>query len=433
MNNAELDLNAELDIETWLASSTSESLSTNDDIWEPGFDVDRQIVHRKLGPYTKFYPRPENFIKRFYHVLYPLPIEEWQCTEQVKLYDDFCTLNIILNLRFQATFNYALRNMEIISQLNEHIKTAYHGLVIDLVNRELLNLSDGAWVHNGLEPVEKKICSSVCEMLLLQNIQSQVTCRLKPNFDEFPDVHFAKEAVYLSVLKKNFEFKDQQKDELFRQQQEQDIQKIEHKRKQLKQINDIAEVDRQRLAIQAENNKLLLKEKEQQQLEQFEIKKRIHADKVKHNRELQDMAFAAELKENEIHQQELRKKEEQEKIDLLVHQAKLKEKELEAEIAEFERKEALWRIAKDKIHGEELELKHRQKQIEFDTDVGYKKRYEIQRLAMQEESFTTRKKADIYLKREIELLELEKRRLALEVSIKDYKDRDNSKTSQKAH
>ena len=64
--------------------------------------------------------------------------------------------------------------------------------------------------------------------------------------------------------------------------------------------------------------------------------------------------------------------------------------------------------------------------MEFDTDVGYKKRYELQRLAMQEESFAARKKADIYLKREIELLELEKQRLVLQLSIKDYKDKQNT-------
>ncbi len=430
MNSPELDIDTELEIDNWLSGNSLIGHSTNDDIWDPGFDVNRQVVYKKLGPYTKVYPRPDKFIKRFYHTVYPLPIEEWHCKEQVKLYDDFCTIDIILDVRFQATFSYAQKNIEIISEINEHIKTGYHGLTLDIINRELLNLSDGAWVHEGLEPVEKKVCSAVSEMLLLQDIQSQVTCKLKPSFEEFPDVQFAKESVYLSVLKKSFEFNDLQKDELFRQQQEQEKQKIEHKRKHLKQLNEIAEVDRERLAVQTENNKLLLKEKEQQQLEQFEIKKRIHADKVKHSRELKEMTFAAELEENQMNQERLRKNEEQEQINLIAHQATLKERELEAKIEEYEREQASWREAKDKIHAEELQLKHRQKQLEFDTDVGYKKRYELQRLAMQEESYAARKKADIYLKREIELLELEKRRLALQLSIKEFKEKDGDQQTE---
>jgi len=417
--------NSEAEIDSWLIAGISESNNAQDDVWESGFDVDRQVVHSKFGPYKKIFLRPEEFVKRFYHNVYPLPIEEWQCTEQIKLYDDFCTIDLTLDVRFQATFEYALSNMEILSELNEHIKNAYHGLVVDIVNRELLNLSDGAWVQDGLESVEKKVSTLVSEMLILQNIQSQVVCKLKPSFEEFPDVQFARESVYLCVLKKSFEFNDQETEELFRQQQEQEKRKIEHKRKQLSRLDDIAEVDRQKQAVDAENNMMFLKEREKIQLEQFEIKKKIHSDRIKHNTELKEMSFTSQLEEKERLQSDERTSEEKEKINSLEHQAKLKARELEAEIADFEREQLKWRDAKNQIHEENLNLKHRQKQLEFDTDVGYKKRYELQRLAMQEESFSARKKADVYLKREIELLELEKQRLALKLSIKDYKDKQS--------
>ena len=415
--------NFEAEIDSWLIAGMPENNSVQDEVWESGFNVDRQVVHSKFGPYKKIFLRPEKFVKRFYHTVYPLPIEEWQCTEQIKLYDDFCTMGLILDVRFQATFKYALSNMEILSELNEHIKNAYHGLTIDIVNRELLNLSDGAWVQEGLESVEKRISIFVSEMLILQNIQSQVVCSLKPCFEEFPDVQFAKESVYLCVLKKSFEFNDQENEELFRQQQEQEKRKIEHKRKQLSRLDEIAEVDRKKQALDAENNMNFLKEREKIQLEQFDIKKKIHADRIKHNTELKEMTFKSQLGEKERLQAEERTSEEQEKINVLEHQAKLKARELEAEIADFEREQGKWREAKNKIHAENLDLKHRQNQLEFDTDVGYKKRYELQRLAMQEESFSARKKSDVYLKREIELLELEKQRLALHLSIKDYKDK----------
>lgn len=417
--------NSEAEIDSWLVAGITEINNAQDEVWDPGFDVDRQVVYSKFGPYKKIFLRPEKFVKRFYHTIYPLPIEEWQCTEQIKLYDDFCTMDLKLDVRFQATFDYALSNMEILSELNEHIKNTYHGLTIDIVNRELLNLSDGAWVQEGLEPLEKKICTLVSEMLILQNIQSQVVCKLKPSFKEFPDVQFAKESVYLCVLKKSFEFNDQEKEELFRQQQEHEKRKIEHKRRQLTRLNEIAEVDRQKQALDAENNMSFLKRREKIQLEQFDIKKKIHADRIKYDNELKEITFRSQVDEKVRLQAEERTSEEQEKINLLEHQANLKARELEAEIAGFEREQASWREAKNQIHTDNLDLKHRQKQLEFETDVGYQKRYELQRLAMQEESFSARKKSDVYLKREIELLELEKQRLALKLSIKEYKDKQN--------
>lgn len=415
-----------LDLEKWLIAETlNESRATSDD-WDAGFDVDRQIVYSKFGPYKKFFLRPEKFTKRFYHTLYPLSLEEWQCTDQIKLYDDFCTMDLTLDVKFQATYSYALRNIELLAEINEHIKNVYYGQVMDIVNRELLNLSDGSWVQQGLKAVENKISISVSEMLILQNIQSQVICKLKPSFKEFPDVQFAKESVYLCVLKKSFEFNELQNDELFRQQQAEEKQKIGHKRKQAEQLNEIAELDSYRQAQQAENSKHLLEEKEQQQLEHFEINTRIHEETIAHNNKLKRMSLEAELEENERQQERLRVSEEREKIEFIELHKKINKKELEAEVTKYENEQASWREAKNKIYIEDLDLKHRQKQLEFDTDVGYKRRYEQQRAAMQEESYAIRKSSDIYLKREIELLELEKQRLSLELSIKNSKEKNHN-------
>ncbi len=422
MSRVSLMDNPNTKIDSWLMAVSSEQ-DNNEDIWEAGFEVDRQIVHSKFGPYKKLFLRPDNFVKRFYHTVYPLSVEEWQSIEQVELYDGFCTIDIVLDVRFQATVNYAMNHAEILSEINEHIKNSYHDLVFDFVHKELLNLSDGAWVQTGLQPAEKKIAVSINEMLIVKDIQSEVVCQLKPSFKQFPDVEFAKENVYLSVLKKSFQFNEQEREEVFRQQQEREKQKIKHKRAQLQQINEIAEIDRQKQTLLAENTKLLLEEKTKQQQQQFEIKKKMHADKIEQSSQLKEMALIVELKENERQQALLREQEQQEKVELIEHQSILKEKELEANIAEYEVEQASWRMAKDKIHKEELDLKHKQKQLEFDADVGYKKRYELQRLAMQEESYTARKKADVYLKREIELLELEKQRLALQMTIKESKEK----------
>lgn len=408
-------------IDNWLTTVDFDDNQDND-IWDPGFNADRQVVFSKFGGFKKLFLRPDKFIKRFYHTVYPLPIEEWQCDDQVQLYDGFCSMDIKLNVRFQATFRYAQSNMEILAELNEHIKQAYYSLVIDIVSRELLNLSDGGWVQQGMEPVEKRICTKINEMLILQNIQAQTSCQLTPSFEEFPNVQFAKESVYLCVLKRNYEFNEQHREELFRQQQEKDKQTIEQKRKQLQQLNEIAKIDRERQAVQTENTKKQLKEKENQQKELFEIKKRLHADKVKNNNLLKRMTLLSELDAKKVYQEKVRQQESIDKIEELEHEAQLKEKELDAKIVEYEKEQASWREAKNKIHAQELDLKQQQKQLEFDTEVGAKQRFEARRIAMQEESFSTRKKADVYLKREIELLKLEKQRMALQLEIKQTKE-----------
>jgi len=89
------------EIDNWLMTLSSDKENGADDVWESGFEVDRQVVHSKFGPYKKLFLRPEGFVKRFYHTVYPLTIEEWQCTDQVTLYDGFCTIDIVLDVRFQ--------------------------------------------------------------------------------------------------------------------------------------------------------------------------------------------------------------------------------------------------------------------------------------------------------------------------------------------
>ena len=410
------------DIDNWFIEGTlaSEGVAVSE-VWEPVFDADRHLVHTKIGPYWRLFLRPEGFVKRFYHRVYPLPVENWRVTRQIKLYDGFCTIDVALNIRFQATLKYALSNMDILSGINEHIKTAYEDLLINLIDKELLNLSDGSWVQKGVTDIEKRISLAVSEMLILQNIQSQTLCSLKPAFEDFPDVQLAQESVYLCVLKKSFEFNDAKREELFRQQQEIEQQNREHRQKQLDQLNHEAELERLKQAQEALNKKRLLEEKEKQLLEQFEVEKRLHVEQVKHDNSLKEITLEAELQEQQKHEARLRIAEQTTHMESLSHQAKLKEKELEADIAKYENQQARWREAKDKIHAQQIAFEQRQKQLEFDTDVENQKHREQQRLEMQKESYRKSKESDIYLRREIELLTLEKQRLELQLAIEDGK------------
>ena len=60
-------------------------------------------------------------------------------------------------------------------------------MIIDLLDKELLNLADGEWVKNGLNPVERKIENAINETLIVKNIQCRTLCSLKPSFEEFSE------------------------------------------------------------------------------------------------------------------------------------------------------------------------------------------------------------------------------------------------------
>ncbi len=411
------------DIDQWFIEGTlaGDELAVSE-VWDPVFDADRQLVLTKMGPYWKLFLRPEGFVKRFYHHVYPLPVENWRVTEQVKLYDGFCTIAVTLDIRFQSTLKYARSNMDILSDLNGHIKTAYEDLLINLIHKELAKLVDGAWVQKSLTRIENKISLAASEMLILQNIQSQILCTLKPTFEEFPNVQLAQENVYLCVLKKSFEFNDAQREELFRQEQEIEQQKLEHKQKQLEQFNRNAELERLKQAQEALNKKLLLEEQEKQLQDQFEVETRLHAEKVKHENTLKEISLEAELQEQQKHEARLRIAEQKTHMESLAHQAKLKAKELEADIANYEIQQARWRESKDKIHIQQIALEQHQKQLEIQAEIDNQKHREKKRLELKKENFKNRKESDVYLRREIELLAREKQHLERQLATNESKD-----------
>ncbi|MGZ5052485.1 MAG: hypothetical protein ACXWF8_15300 [Methylobacter sp.] len=330
--------------------------------WEPVFDADRQLVHTKIGPYSRLFLRPAGFTKRFYHRVYPMPVENWQVARQIQLYDGFCTIDVVLDLRFQATLQYALNNMDVLTGINEHIKATYEDLLVNLIDKELLGLSDGSWVQKGVGDIEQRISIAVGELLILQNIQSRALCSIKPTFEEFPDVQLAKESVYLCVLKKSYEFNDAKRTELFRQEQEAENQRLEHKQQQIEQLKHEAELERIKQAEEALHRKQLLEDQEKQLLEQFEIEKRMHLERVKHENSLKEITLEAEIEAQQKHEAQLQIAEQKAQAEALAHRAKLKAKELEADIAQYENQQARWREAKEKAYLQQLALEQQQRQ-----------------------------------------------------------------------
>ncbi|MDQ5939985.1 MAG: hypothetical protein QG557_935 [Pseudomonadota bacterium] len=329
--------NSNINIDKWLLEGASNQALAVSETWEPIFAPDRHLVYIKVGPYWRLFERPEGFVKRFYHHVYALPIEKWQLSTQIDLYEGFCNVVVTLEIHFQAGIKYALNNMAVLSSVNTHIKSTYEDALMSAVQNSVIHLPKNTWVRNGLGEVEKKIASDIGEMFVMQAIQSRVLCELTPTFKEFPDVILSQEDVYLSILKKNFEFNQAKRDEEFRQQAEIENQLREQKQKHIENLEYDARLEREEQATAADNALRLLEEFAMQQAARFDIEKRIHAEKLQHENTLKDMEFDATLAlEKKQHAQ------------TLTHTTQLKEEEIKRDIMLFEKEKAQWLDAKNK-------------------------------------------------------------------------------------
>jgi hypothetical protein len=443
-------------MDAWLTETNFDVFNASEqDFWDPGFDGERRVVLSRLGPYTRLFLRPQKFIRRFFHNVYPLPVDEWTLRMETVLYSGFCTIQTHLNIHFQATFNYAQRNMEALAEINQHIKNSYEGLIQDIVDGELRSTKDGNWILTGLAGLEKKIENLINETLLLRHIQCRTTCALKPFFEELSDDealdgNFAQETVYLNVLKKNFEFREKHNQELFRQNEELESQRLQHKQKQLEKMQQEDEIQRQQLALQAENARRLLEVQEKQLLEEYEIKSRLHTQKLAHEKQLRELEQSAEIKsmlEQQPKQQELELRLLSNKIQ---HDARLKEQELDAEIKIFEIQQTKWHQAKEQLQADKIRQEERLKQQELEAEIREQETYQREKQKIQArleaekiqhqtklkemQLEAERKELELlaeaskykenYLHREIEWLVLDKQRAELTRAIRETKVSD---------
>lgn len=293
--------------------------------WLTEFDPDRQAVLIKLGPFKRLYLRPQNFTKHFYHQLFPLKVEHWPYRRELSLFDDFCRLELVLDLRFQATHEYAQKNWELLSSINQHIKHSYADLLEEIINRHLQGLDDGRWVHQGLSGLENAIVTAICEQLTVQFIQAQASCRITADFQDFPNLEPGRNAVFLQALKAAFEINEQKNHELQRQQRIREQHELEEKQRQLEHLRELADLESQAQALEAEKIHRLLTEQAEQLPIQLAIEQRIHAIQVEHDAQLKARSLESELQLHQQHQSRQRQVAIQELAEQLAHEAELNE------------------------------------------------------------------------------------------------------------
>lgn len=395
-------------LDNWL-SGLHNSAVADQGVWDPGFDAERRIVVSKLGPYYRLFERPEHFIPRFYHRLYPLLIEDWFITIQSRLYGGFCTMATELHIIFQPTLNYAKRNSDVLPEFNEHIKTNYEGMLKDIVGAELRSLDRVDWVQTGLDFMERQIETAINETLILKSIQCRTQCLLKPVFEELSDHaelddRFTQSSVYLNVMKKNFEFRQQKNTELFRQEEELERQHLTHQQNLLETINQEDQLKRQKQALEAEAVKRQLEEERRQRIERYAIESRLYEEKITHETHLKAIEQEKEVqykKEQQLIQQQI---ELQMQARQLEHDLLMKQKERESELKIFEHQRL--QLLQAKEHEQQL------KQLEVEAELKEQELLQIEQQKMLErlesEKISHQSRLD-EMQREAELRALELR------------------------
>lgn len=325
--------NFTIDLDKWLAGNdVLDAASSELPIWVAGFDPDRQLVFFKIGPFQRLFLRPLKFTKRFYHRVFPLPVEVWPYRRQIQLFENFCTLDVDLVIRFQATLHYAQQNIEYLEHLTQHIQSVYESVIEDKLNQVLTELADGLWVQNGLGVHERNLVLSVCEILTQQHIQAEALCHISARFVDFPDVQLGRDRVYLQVLKRTFDLNVEKNDEIQRQQALSQQQALIAKQQELEHFKKMAEMQRQLQMAEAEAQIQLLKDKEEQAICLSDVELRLFTQQISYEQRQKEAAFEIELQSRQGLEAKQRMAEKQQLAENLLHQAAMDEQQVLAEI-----------------------------------------------------------------------------------------------------
>ena len=358
----------------------------------------------------------------------------------------------MLTVRFQATIKYAQTNLETLDNINQHIKSRCEGLLRDAVDQELHKLANGDWIDQGLAVVERRIEMQINETMTLQNVQCRALCEMLTTFSEIHDPgkldsSFAHDDLYLKIIRKNFEIQEQQSKERLRQELVLEQQRLDRQQRLIEKLNQEQALHRIEQEQAAQNLKRRLEEQERQLNEQFLIEERVHREQVYHEQNLKRMeqeAAALTRQEIQAKQMELDEKLHQEKLTLQQHH---KEAQLAAEIAEYEKRQEAWNAIHERLNIEKIEQDKRLKQLENEAklavlDTAQNEEQKLQerllteklmhearlkdmelemKIQEHEKRFTATQQLDNYLRRDIELLILEKHRGELAQEVKKSK------------
>jgi hypothetical protein len=275
--------------------------------WEAGFEGDRRIVVARLGPYMRVFSRPKRYAKRFYHRVYELSIEDWPIPLEPLRLGPLCTIEARLSLRFQPTLKFAREHLDRIDDLGGYIRSTYLTLLQDSAEQELRELQPTEGLERDCVAVERRIEDFVHELLAMREIQCRARCVIEVAFAD-PDSLDERTAtadpkhreVYLELLRRRREATERLAREHYEQQLHEQRLKLEHEERKLDLLRKEADLRRQRQEQETEQVRLDLTADEVRYSEQIDSEIRLREERIRHEARLRQMELEADLAEKNL-------------------------------------------------------------------------------------------------------------------------------------
>lgn len=275
--------------------------------WEAGFEGDRRVVVAKLGPFLRVYPRPRNYAGRFYQRVYDLRIEDWLVPLEPLQLGGLCSVKARLSLRFQPTLKFAREHLDRIDDLGSYIRNSYQTLLQDAAEQELRTLEGAEQPDQETALIERRIESLAHELLAMRDIQSRARCAIDVVFAS-PDsldehaVHADPKfkGIYLELLKRRREAAEQVAREQYSQLLQDQRLKLEHEERMLELLKKEADLRRQKQAQETEVVRSGLSADELRYTEQIDSEVRLREERIRHEARLRQMELEADLAEKNL-------------------------------------------------------------------------------------------------------------------------------------
>jgi len=275
----------------------------DDHIWEAGFEGGRSVVVTRLGPVVRVAPRPARFVKRFYHEVFELPIEDWEIPVEPLVLGSFCTVSASVTVRFQPTLRYARDHLEALPELGRHIRRSHQALLRDQVEEHLRRLeADPAWLEQGCATHEKAIEREINEQLAIRYIQCRARCSIAPVFGSLEENEAAApwsrhRALYLEILRRQRMAEEQAQQEAHAQALLEQQRRLEQE-EQLLAVKQREEALRKaRLEQELESLRAELRVEEAMQDEQRDSEARQRQEQIRHTVHLRELELDADINE----------------------------------------------------------------------------------------------------------------------------------------
>jgi hypothetical protein len=282
-----------------------DSFLPQDTDWEAGFEGDRRIVVSRIGPFVRVFPRPKNLVRRFYHSVYELGIQDWNIAMEPLKLGSFCTIAATMQIRFQPTVQYAREHLEFLPNLHLHIRTSHEALLKDAAEQELRKMErDPGWLDEGYAQIEKNIESTTNELLAIRNIQCRTRCLIQPSFGEIDELDSEAlapwsrhKAIYLELLRRSREASERLHVETSEQMAKEHRLVLEREEKLLELMRQRSELVKTKRAEEIAQLQAELAAEEQRLAEQRNSEKRLREEQIRHDAHLREMEIDADFQE----------------------------------------------------------------------------------------------------------------------------------------